>query len=81
MVGGQASFWDPLQPALADGAWHVLRVTVSEHWVTLEADGTTCHRVTRRGFKANPLAGVAGIGAVVWGGRIEVEGPRMAALR
>lgn len=75
VVDGQPTVWVPEdQEALADGRRHTLRAAVSPRWVTLLADGRVRHRVPREGFKPNTVQGISGLGAVAWGGRLEVSG-------
>lgn len=77
-VDGRPTFWTAGE--LADGRWHTLRVLVTPSEVSVLCD-EECHRVARAGFRHNPLQGIAGVGPVAWGGRVEVAVRGMEVLR
>lgn len=80
-VDGRPTLWVPEEAALSLGAWHTLRAVVSGSWITLSVDGAVSHRVSRKGFRPNPAAGVSGVGPVVWGGKADAEGLDVSPLR
>lgn len=70
LVGGKPGVWIT---ASTDGAWHRLRISVSDGWVRLEEDGRSILRIPRSDFRANPVDEISGLGIAAWGGRVEVS--------
>lgn len=79
-VDGRSTLWVPEGALPADGAWHSVRILVSPGWVSVLVDGALCRRLRREAFKPNPVEGLDGVGAAVWGGKAEVSGFTMEVL-
>lgn len=74
------ALWALDPPTLADGRWHTLQILVTPAWVALVMDGRAVRRVPRAGFKPNAVAEDKGVGPLIWGGRVRVEGLILEAL-
>lgn len=69
VVGAESTLLPLPRSVSGDGAWHALQVRVTANWVVVSLDGQPLNRVRRAGFRANPQAGLAGVGLAVWGGQ------------
>jgi ferric-dicitrate binding protein FerR (iron transport regulator) len=79
-VGGQPTLLLLPAASLRDGGRHRVRLLVTANWILATLDGKVLQKVPHAGFRANPEAGLDGVGLVAWGGETRCEGLAVETL-